>query len=558
VAVAELDPLLQTQVSVPLTSNDPLFTDSTNPMYQWHIHATNADVIWDTTVGNDVIAAVVDTGVTEGPDGFCEPFAAPRNVVTGTSGDAAVEDLDGHGSHIAGSVAQCTGNGMGGAGMAPGARIMPVVVFSGENAFSSHVAQGIDWARENGASVINLSLGCPDCDESSILNQAIVAAESAGILMVAASGNSPVDVFYPASHPAVMAIGASTINGSIASYSARGVGLDMVAPGGTMSSPIWQEEEGTYRAKAGTSMAAAHVTGAVSLLRSQFKSASAVQVRNALTCSASEIGPEGWDNASGYGGLDAAAALEQLEVMVATGALTCGGQAGASYGTVQVDAGLWRLYLGPTQVTSFYYGNPGDYGFMGDWNCDGIDTPGLYRTSDGYAYLRNSNTQGIADVSFFFGNPGDVPVAGDFNGDGCDTVSIYRPSEGKFYIINALGSADGGLGAADFSYFYGVPGDQPFMGDFNGDGIDTPGLRRDSTGFVYLRNSNTQGVADIEYFYGNPGDVVFTGDWDEDGDDTLGLYRSTGVVYLRNSNDTGIADFSFLVGGGMQAAGGDF
>ena len=59
----------------------------------------------------------------------------------------------------------------------------------------------------------------------------------------------------------------------------------------------------------------------------------------------------------------------------------------------------------------FYFGNPGDYGFMGDWDCDGVDTPGLYRQSDGYAYLRNSNTQGVADVAFFFGNPGDVPMA---------------------------------------------------------------------------------------------------------------------------------------------------
>ena len=97
------------------------------------------------------------------------------------------------------------------------------------------------------------------------------------------------------------------------------------------------------------------------------------------------------------------------------------------------------------------------------------------------------------------------------------------------------------------------------MGDWDGDGIDTPGLRRNSNGFVYLRSSNTQGIADIEYFYGDPGDVVFTGDWDSDGDDTLGLYRpSTGTVYLRNTNSTGIADNTFGVGQGMQLDGGDF
>jgi len=231
----------------------------------------------------------------------------------------------------------------------------------------------------------------------------------------------------------------------------------------------------------------------------------------------------------------------------------------AESAVLQADAGFWRLYRGQTQVAGFYFGNPGDYGFMGDWDCDGIDTPGLYRRSDGYVYLRNSNTQGTADVAFFFGNPGDLPLAGDFDGNGCDTVSIYRPAEGKFYIMNHLGVGDAGLGAAAYAYYFGNPGDAPFMGDWNGDGIDTPGLRRNSDGFVYLRHSNSQGPGEIAYFYGDSGDVVFTGDWDQDGDDTLGLYRpSNGTVYLRNTNTTGAADTTVLVGGGMQPAGGNF
>ena len=212
--------------------------------------------------------------------------------------------------------------------------------------------------------------------------------------------------------------------------------------------------------------------------------------------------------------------------------------------------GKWRYHSAAGSLVEIYFGNPGDFGFMGDWDCDGIDTPGLYRRSDGYVYLRNSNSQGIADVAFFFGNPGDLPLAGDFDGDGCDTVSIYRPSEGRFYIMNHLGSGDAGLGAAEYDYYYGNPGDAPFMGDWDGDGIDTPGLRRDANGFVYLRHSNSQGNADVEYFYGDAGDVVFTGDWDGDGDDTLGLYRpSNGTVYLRNTNTTGVADLAYTMGG---------
>jgi hypothetical protein len=242
-------------------------------------------------------------------------------------------------------------------------------------------------------------------------------------------------------------------------------------------------------------------------------------------------------------------------MMIGAGTLSCVGQgtSNAPFASIQTNAGFWRLYRGPAQVAGFYFGNPGDFGFMGDWDCDGIDTPGLYRRSDGYVYLRNSNTQGTADIAFFFGNPGDLPLAGDFDGNGCDTVSIYRPAEGKFYVINHLGSGDSGLGAADYSYYFGNPGDAPFMGDWNGDGIDTPGLRRNSNGFVYLRHSNSQGVGEVEYFYGDSGDLVFSGDWDGDGDDTLGLYRpSNGTVYLRNTNTTGTAELAYTMGGSVH------
>jgi hypothetical protein len=219
-------------------------------------------------------------------------------------------------------------------------------------------------------------------------------------------------------------------------------------------------------------------------------------------------------------------------------------------GLVDPTTGLWRLYndLG-NMATEFYYGVPGDIPFMGDWNGDGIDTPGLYRQADGFVYLRNLNTQGIADIRFFFGNPGDVPIAGDFNGDGFDTLSIYRPSNQTFYIINKLGANNGGLGAADSSYVFGNPGDKPFVGDFDGDGVDTAGLHRESTGLVYFRNSHTAGNADNQFIYGDPGDQIVAGDWTVDGIDTPGLYRSSDqTFYFRFTNTQGHADATFFIG----------
>jgi hypothetical protein len=173
----------------------------------------------------------------------------------------------------------------------------------------------------------------------------------------------------------------------------------------------------------------------------------------------------------------------------------------------------------------------------------------LYRQSDGFVYLKDANTVGVADVTFFFGNPGDWPLVGDFNGDGRDTVSIWRASEARVYVINRLGTDGGGLGAADYSFMFGNPGDAPFVGDFDGDGIDTVGLYRTSTGFVYFRNSLTTGVADMEFFYGNPGDVILAGDWDGDGDDTVAVYRpSDGRVYVNLENAPTVADYWLDVG----------
>jgi hypothetical protein len=229
-----------------------------------------------------------------------------------------------------------------------------------------------------------------------------------------------------------------------------------------------------------------------------------------------------------------------------------------SVGVVDQRSGVWYLRDATNgETTSFYYGNPGDYPFMGDWDCDGVDTPGLYRQSDGYVYLRNSNDQGVADIKFFFGNPGDIPIAGDFDNDGCDTVSVYRPSQSRVFIINELGSGDEGLGAADKDYLFGDPGDVPFVGDFDNDMVDTIGLYRASTGFVYFRNTQTTGTADSDFFYGDPGDRIIAGRWAQNGTpgpDTVGIFRpGKGTFFLRFSNTQGEANVDFQYGNRYMA-----
>ena len=223
-------------------------------------------------------------------------------------------------------------------------------------------------------------------------------------------------------------------------------------------------------------------------------------------------------------------------------------------GLVDTASGWWTLRQAAVE-TGFYFGNPGDYPFVGDWDCDGVDTPGLYRQSDGFVYLRNHNTQGIADVSFFFGNPGDIPLAGDFNADGCDTVSIYRPSEARFYIINELGQNGGGLGAAEHSFLFGDAGDKPVVGDWDGDGIDEIGLHRESSGFFYYRNTLATGTADGQFYFGSPGDRFIAGDWGGIGDqDTPAVFRPSDMTfYFRDTLTQGVADSQFTWAGAGEA-----
>ena len=247
------------------------------------------------------------------------------------------------------------------------------------------------------------------------------------------------------------------------------------------------------------------------------------------------------------------------------------GEGNGSVGVVDTSTGEWYLLDHAGNTTHFFYGTPGDLPFVGDWDCDGDETPGLYRQSDGFVYLRNSNNQGVANISFFFGDPGDIPLAGDFDGDGCDTVSIYRPSESRIYVINDLRVNGAGLGPAEFSYIFGNPGDNPFVGDFDNDLIDEVGLHRESTGLVYFRNTHTEGNADSQFIFGDPGDKIVAAEWARrgaPGPETVGLFRpSTSNIFLRYTNTQGVAnetltygvatalpvagDFGVLTGGGI-------
>jgi len=216
-------------------------------------------------------------------------------------------------------------------------------------------------------------------------------------------------------------------------------------------------------------------------------------------------------------------------------------------GSVDPGSARWLLLRSDGSTAAFVFGDAGDVPLVGDWDCDGVATAGVWRPASGEVHLRNSNDDGSADISYHYDNPTYLPVVGDFDGDGCDTLSFYRPEDASVLIFNTkehnFGESEPSVGR-DVEYSFGESGDLPIAGDFDGDGIDTIGLFRPSTGTFYLKNSHAEGPPDIEFAFGEPGDLPIAGDWGpQDGIDSVAVYRpGAGMFFLRYINATGPAD----------------
>jgi len=290
--------------------NDPMYSQ------QWNLHSINVESSWQDTKGKGATVAVIDTGISEVPDLKETSFAKGYDFVNDRE-DA--KDDNGHGTHVAGTIAQSTNNGFGVAGIAYEATLMPLKVLSASGGGTvADIAEAIRFAADHGANVINMSLG--GGGESSAMAEAIDYAHKKGVLVIAAAGNSGQNsASYPARYPHVLGVAALDSSGQKADYSNFGAGVDVSAPGGSTSEEnaaggILQNTidpstgESTFAAFQGTSMAAPHVAGVAALV-----SASGVkdpdEVAAALTQSARKVQDDEL-NHYGAGKLDAAAAVK--------------------------------------------------------------------------------------------------------------------------------------------------------------------------------------------------------------------------------------------------------
>jgi subtilisin family serine protease len=306
---------------------------------QWNLRQIGLPEAWVFTRGGAGPIAVIDTGVDlDHPDLGAKIWVnegeIPGNGVDDdengydddvhgwdfVNSDGYPDDDHGHGSHVAGIAAAHTNNGVGVAGVAWNSRIMVLKVLDqAGNGWWADVLEAMVYAADNGASVLNLSLGQepgspgdPSGPPVEAIQEAVFYARSRGCLLVAAAGNNntqPAPVMYPAASPGVLAVAATTDGDVPWSSSNRGPEVDVAAPGVDIFST---NKNGGYTFLSGTSMATPHVSGLAALLWSFDSTLTADGVTQVITSTARDVHTSGWDERTGWGRIDAQAAVLDL------------------------------------------------------------------------------------------------------------------------------------------------------------------------------------------------------------------------------------------------------
>jgi hypothetical protein len=295
--------LASTGLARALTPDDPAWPQ------EWGPRVTRAADVWDRTTGDaKVVIAVVDTGVTPIPD--LQGVLVPGwNFV---DGNANTDDLQGHGTWVASIIAARGNNNLDAAGYCWGCSLMPVRVSDGHApASTTTIAQGIVWAVDHGARIVNVSLDGAGSDPAE--QSAVAYASSHNVLVVAAAGNSgDATPHYPAAYSSVLAVAGTDQDNVLYPWSTRGDWVNIAAPGCTT---VVDANVGVAYG-CGSSFAPAAVTGIAGLLFSLDESLSATQVADALRSTAHAVA--GIDG----GTVDAVAAARALGLLAATPAST--------------------------------------------------------------------------------------------------------------------------------------------------------------------------------------------------------------------------------------------
>ena len=473
----------------------------------WGLKKLDTEHAWDIADGEGIVVAVNDTGLDRTHPEIAENVWSnddeiPANGVDDdgngyiddtygwnfVSDDNAPVDGHGHGTHVSGTIAAVGNNGLGIIGVAPRARILPVKGFGdGGTGSADHIAAGLVYAAENGADVINNSWGCSaPCPSVPLYEDAVRFAHDLGVTVVFAAGNKSADIinYCPQNLPESIVVTASTQDDTAAHFTSFGF-VDVAAPGGGIVIPAPPTEAyrnilslksavcspamcpdylvvaDDYLRQAGTSMSAPHAAGVAALILQVHPEYGPEQVRQALRRGSDAVGEPGFDFYTGYGRLDAAAAVAEPDALAV---LVTGATPAFPSGTYAVDVhGLaygpgfesWSLEYGAgslpsawTEIAASTIPVPAA-GLLAQWNVDNVPD-GTYSLR-----LRASSAEGgqyedrhptVLD-RVVIDEPAASPLAIFRGGENISIVGTVAPPEFVSYGIRIQNS--GGLWLAD-------------------------------------------------------------------------------------------------------------
>ena len=299
VKYAELDRL----VSPNFVANDPYLGS------EWHINKVNAPAAWDVTQGSGIIIAILDSGVDGTHPDLAAQMVPGFNFMDNNTNTA---DVNGHGTAVAGVAAASTNNGMGVAGVAGQARIMPVrIADANAYAYYSTIAQGITYAADHGARIANCSYG--GVAGSAAIQSAAQYMKSKGGLVFVSAGNNGVDENITPT-TTMIAVSATDETDNRTSWSSYGNFVSLAAPGITYTT----SRGGNYDQWMGTSFSSPLAAGVAALMMAAKPSLDSPQVEKLMFSTAVDIGAAGRDIYYGYGRVDASAAVKAAAASVST------------------------------------------------------------------------------------------------------------------------------------------------------------------------------------------------------------------------------------------------
>ena len=414
VKFAEVDEV----VSVSATTNDPILPN------EWHISKVGASTAWNASIGQNIVVAVIDTGVQPNHPDLVANLVPGWNVYDKNSNSS---DVQGHGTAVAGTIAAVGNNGIGVVGVAYGAKVMPIRATdtAGGSTFSL-IASALTWAADHGADVANISFS--NLYKSSAVQAAAQYLRDRGGITVVSANNNAIDENSP-NTSTMITVSATDQNDALASFSSWGSMVDLAAPGVTIQTTLWN---GGYGWGTGTSFATPNVAGAVALVMAANPALAPSQVESALFTKATDLGSGGYDTRYGWGRVNAAAAVQAalgapaadttkptVAIASPTGGILAGlvpvaVSASDNVGVTRVD-----LYAGGTLIAT---DNIPPYSFS--WDTNKFANSGYALSA--YAYDAAGNAATSAPVAV--------------------TVSNVAASTGS--SLNVALSANGGVAAA--------------------------------------------------------------------------------------------------------------